>query len=194
MLVEQHWLVGATRVPSPNEDERPDPDDISLLVIHCISLPPGEFGNEFIDQFFCNRLDPDRHPYFKEICQLTVSAHVVIKRSGEIVQYVPFDRRAWHAGKSVYAGREKCNDYSIGIELEGAENIPYADAQYQRLAEVVRALLDAYPGLSGSRIAGHSDIAPGRKTDPGASFDWQRLYGLLSPLPERGPAPSSVQG
>lgn len=179
MLIEQHWLKGVTRVSSPNFDERPDPFDISLLVIHCISLPPGQFCNSYIDQLFCNQLNPDCHPYFKEIYQLTVSAHVVIKRSGEIVQYVPFDRRAWHAGKSVYAGRERCNDYSIGIELEGTEEIAYTDAQYQQLAAVILTLLDKYPNLSRQRITGHSDIAPGRKTDPGDSFDWRRLQGLL---------------
>lgn len=180
MLIDQHWLTGAARNPSPNCDERPDPMDISLLVIHCISLPPGEFGTPYIDRLFCNRLDPDAHPYFQEIQQLTVSAHLLIRRTGEIIQYVPFDRRAWHAGQSVYQGRERCNDFSIGIELEGTELVDYTDAQYLQLAAAIRALLAAYPKLSSERIAGHSDIAPGRKTDPGASFDWQRLYGLLA--------------
>jgi AmpD protein len=179
MLIERHWLTGVIRNPSPNFDERPDPSDISLLVIHCISLPPGEFANPYIDRFFCNQLDPDVHPYFKEIFQMTVSAHVVIKRCGEVVQYVPFDRRAWHAGKSIYAGRERCNDFSIGIELEGTEQIGYTDEQYRRLAEVIQALLNNYPTLSSQRITGHSDIAPGRKTDPGNSFNWKKLYGLL---------------
>jgi len=183
MLIERHRLAEAIQNPSPNFDERPDPSDISLLVIHCISLPPGEFGNPYIDRFFCNRLDPDAHPYFKEIGRMTVSAHLVIKRGGEIVQYVPFDRRAWHAGQSVYAGRERCNDFSIGIELEGTEQSDYTDEQYRQLAAVIKALLAAYPTLSGRRIAGHSDIAPGRKTDPGASFDWKRLYDLLEGPP-----------
>ncbi|WP_020563188.1 1,6-anhydro-N-acetylmuramyl-L-alanine amidase AmpD [Methylosarcina fibrata] len=183
MLIERHWLTEATQNPSPNFDERPDPSDISLLVIHCISLPPGEFDNPYIDRFFCNRLDPDAHPYFKEIGRMTVSAHLVIKRGGEIVQYVPFDRRAWHAGQSVYAGRERCNDFSIGIELEGTEQTDYTDEQYRQLAAVIKALLAAYPTLSGRRIAGHSDIAPGRKTDPGPSFDWKRLYDLLEGPP-----------
>lgn len=175
MNIDRHWLTDITRLPSPNCDERPDPADISLLVIHCISLPPGEFGNPYIDRLFCNLLDPDEHPYFKEIHQLTVSAHVLIKRDGQCVQYVPFDKRAWHAGKSSYEGKERCNDFSIGIELEGTEFAAYTDAQYARLNAVINLLLNAYPTLSRQRITGHSDIAPGRKTDPGASFDWQKI-------------------
>lgn len=179
MHINNHWLNQANQIPSPNFDDRPETDDISLIVIHSISLPPGEFGNDCINQLFCNQLKPDEHPYFKEIHQLTVSSHLVIKRTGEINQYVPFDKRAWHAGSSSYEGRERCNDYSIGIELEGTETIPYTEAQYQQLAAIVRVLLDAYPGLSPERIVGHSDIAPGRKTDPGPSFDWQKFYCLL---------------
>ncbi|HEY8097699.1 MAG TPA: 1,6-anhydro-N-acetylmuramyl-L-alanine amidase AmpD [Methylobacter sp.] len=179
MKINQHRLTGIPQTPSQNFDERPDPEDISLLVIHCISLPPGEFSNDYIAQLFCNRLDPDEHPYFKEIYQLKVSAHLLLKRDGGCVQYVPFDKRAWHAGKSNYGGRERCNDFSIGIELEGTEYIGYTDRQYEQLAAVVSALLKAYPKLSTQRIVGHSDIAPGRKTDPGASFDWQRLLELL---------------
>jgi len=179
MNINQHWLTDITRTPSPNFDERPDPADISLLVIHCISLPPGEFDNHYIDRLFCNQLDPDDHPYFKDVYQLTVSAHLLIKRDGVYVQYVPFDKRAWHAGKSIYEGRERCNDFSIGIELEGTELVDYTDRQYVQLATVIRTLLETYPKLSTQRITGHSDIAPGRKTDPGASFDWQRLLGLL---------------
>lgn len=179
MKIDRHWLTDIPHTLSPNVDDRPDPADISLLVIHCISLPPGEFGNDYIDRLFCNQLNPDDHPYFKEIYQLEVSAHLLIKRDGSCVQYVPFDKRAWHAGKSEYEGRERCNDFSIGIELEGAEFAAYTDQQYVQLAKVIRALLDAYPKLSAQRLAGHSDIAPGRKTDPGASFDWQRLLGLL---------------
>jgi len=179
MKINQHWLTDITRTPSPNFDERPDSTDISLLVIHCISLPPGEFGNHYIDRLFANQLDPDDHPYFKDIYQLTVSAHLLIKRDGSCVQYVPFDKRAWHAGLSCYEGRERCNDFSIGIELEGTELVAYTDRQYAKLATVIRTLLETYPKLSTQRITGHSDIAPGRKTDPGASFDWQRLLGLL---------------
>jgi N-acetyl-anhydromuramoyl-L-alanine amidase len=180
MNIDQHWLTNVTRRPSPNFDGRIDAQDISLLVIHCISLPPGQFNNDSIDQLFCNQLNPDQHPYFKEIYQLTVSAHVLIKRSGEIVQYVAFDKRAWHAGKSEYKGRERCNDFSIGIELEGTEDTAYTDQQYSQLAAVIELLLQTYPRLSKRRITGHSDIAPGRKTDPGPSFDWQRLFSLVS--------------
>ncbi len=179
MKLNQHRLIGILQTPSQNFDDRPEPADISLLVIHCISLPPGEFGNDSIDRLFCNQLDPDEHPYFKDIYQLKVSAHLLIKRDGSCVQYVPFDKRAWHAGKSAYQGRERCNDFSIGIELEGTELIDYTDRQYVQLAAVTRTLLEAYPKLSTQRIVGHSDIAPGRKADPGASFDWQRLLELL---------------
>ncbi|MFI3187480.1 MAG: 1,6-anhydro-N-acetylmuramyl-L-alanine amidase AmpD [Methylococcaceae bacterium] len=179
MNIDQNWLTDITLGATPNYDDRSDPQDISLLVIHCISLPPGEFDNHYIDQLFCNRLNPTEHPYFKDVYQLKVSAHVLIKRDGSCVQYVPFNKRAWHAGQSVYQGRERCNDFSIGIELEGTELIAYTDQQYQQLAGVIRALLETYPKLSTQRITGHSDIAPGRKTDPGASFDWERLLGLL---------------
>ena len=175
MNIKRHWLTDSKQTPSPNFDERPDPADISLLVIHCISLPPGVFGNENIDKLFCNLLNPDDHPYFKEIYNLSVSAHLLIKRDGSCVQYVPFDKRAWHAGQSRYKGRERCNDFSIGIELEGTESIAYAEAQYVQLAAVIDTLLKSYPKLSRQRISGHSDIAPGRKTDPGPSFDWQRI-------------------
>lgn len=179
MQIIQHQLDTATQVPSPNFDERSVPDDISLLVIHCISLPPGEFGNACIDQLFCNQLDGSAHPYFAEIYQMTVSAHLLIKRDGSISQYVPFDKRAWHAGVSNYQGREKCNEFSIGIELEGIETIPYTDVQYTQLAEVIKTLLVHYPKLSKQAITGHSDIAPGRKTDPGPLFDWDKLLASL---------------
>jgi N-acetyl-anhydromuramoyl-L-alanine amidase len=180
MTIDQHWLTPATHIPSPNFDERATPSNISLIVIHCISLPPGEFATPYIDHLFCNQLDPTLHPYFQDIYQLTVSAHILIRRNGEIVQYVPFDKRAWHAGKSEYQGRERCNDFSIGIELEGTECVPYTDKQYEQLIEVVRLLLQTYPSLSLDHITGHSDIAPGRKTDPGDSFNWQRLLGALT--------------
>ncbi len=186
MKINQHRLQCATQTLSLNLDERPDPSDISLLVIHCISLPPGEFGNDAIDRLFCNKLKPDEHPYFQDIYQLRVSAHLLITRNGRCVQYAPFDKRAWHAGKSDYNGRERCNDFSIGIELEGTELIAYTDRQYRQLAAVIRALLKAYPKLSKQRIVGHSDIAPGRKTDPGDSFDWQRLWRLLETAGEDG--------
>jgi N-acetyl-anhydromuramoyl-L-alanine amidase len=180
MNIDRNLLTNATWVPSPNFDERPDPTDISLLVIHCISLPPGEFGNNYIDNLFTNKLNPDEHPYFKEILPLRVSTHLLIKRTGDIVQYVSFDKRAWHAGQSNYKGRDKCNDFSVGIELEGTEYSNYTPEQYQQLAEAIKALLKTYPNLSASHITGHSDIAPGRKKDPGDFFDWARLFLLLN--------------
>jgi len=172
-------MEGARFVASPNHDERPDSEPPSLLVIHGISLPPGEYGGPWIDALFTNKLDPEAHPYFADIHQLRVSSHLLIRRDGELVQYVPFDKRAWHAGVSSYNGRERCNDFSIGIELEGSDDEPYEAAQYRVLAECVGALLAAYPELSAERITGHSDIAPGRKTDPGPHFDWPYFHHLL---------------
>lgn len=172
-------LDEARYVPSPNCDERPDAE-ISVLVIHGISLPPGEFGGPFIEELFTNCLRPDAHPYFAEICSLQVSSHVLIRRDGEVVQFVPFHMRAWHAGESHYAGRSRCNDFSIGIELEGADDIEYAPVQYERLEQVARALIEAYPLLHAERIVGHCDISPGRKTDPGPTFDWAALRSRLS--------------
>lgn len=180
MRINNHWLEPAFHCLSPNHNDRPDNTDISLLVIHCISLPPGQFGNDYIKQLFCNELDPQQHPYFKEIYQQTVSSHILIQRDGTITQYVAFDKRAWHAGQSEYQGRQSCNDFSIGIELEGTDNSPYETIQYQQLATLVKTLLDYYPNLSSERITGHSDIAPGRKTDPGRRFDWRQLHTLLN--------------
>jgi len=172
-------LREARQRPSPHCDERPTGSLPELLVIHAISLPAGEFGGPWIDDLFCRRLDPAAHPDFAAIAGLEVSAHLLIRRDGSLVQYVPFHRRAWHAGVSCYAGRERCNDFSIGIELEGCDTQPFASVQYTRLADVTRSLWAAYPGLLGRRIVGHSDIAPGRKTDPGPCFDWSRLQRLL---------------
>ena len=172
--IQDHWLSGALRVPSPNCNERPHAGDISLLVIHNISLPPGQFGGPHIDELFCNRLDPAGHPYFADICGLRVSSHLLIRRDGGLVQYVPFNRRAWHAGRSIFEGRAECNDYSIGIELEGTDDTEFTAVQYERLAEITRLLQARYPGITAARITGHSDIAPGRKTDPGPCFDWAR--------------------
>lgn len=180
MKIHTHRLSTAQQIDSPNADDRPDPADISLLVIHCISLPPAQFGGHYIEQLFCNCLSPEDDAYFEKICQLKVSSHLLIRRDGSIIQFVPFDRRAWHAGVSCFAGREQCNDFSIGIELEGCETILYSDAQYQQLTAVIRLLLDSYPLLNRQRITGHSDIAPGRKTDPGPSFDWSRLLQALA--------------
>jgi AmpD protein len=173
-------LEGATQVPSPNCDARPDHSPIDLLVIHAISLPEGEFGGPWIDALFCNALDTNEHADFAKICGLTVSAHALIRRDGEIVQYVPFQQRAWHAGESAFEGRERCNDFSIGIELEGCDTHAFEDIQYQRLAQLAQTVMQTYPSITPERITGHSDIAPGRKTDPGPLFNWDRLRQLLS--------------
>lgn len=174
MHIINHWLESAQHYPSPNYNDYPDSSVVSLIVIHCISLPPGEFGNDYINQLFCNKLDPEQHPYFQDIADKPVSAHILIRRNGDIVQYVGFNKRAWHAGKSEYQARYHCNDFSIGIELEGSENVSYEEAQYQQLATLIKALLANYPNLSANHIVGHCDIALGRKTDPGDSFDWSK--------------------
>lgn len=182
-------LLGRARqAASPNCDDRPPGMVPELIVVHGISLPPGEFGGPWIDRLFGNELDPDAHPFFRGIAGLRVSAHALIRRDGEIVQYVPFQRRAWHAGQSCWQGRERCNDFSIGIELEGTDHAPYESAQYAMLARLVAELCRAYPSLSAERIAGHSDVAPGRKTDPGIAFDWPLLKALVRFELEAGPA------
>lgn len=168
---------GVRHQPSPNFDERPPGEPISLLVVHSISLPPGEYGGDSVERFFTNRLDPAGHPYFAGISGLHVSAHFFVRRDGEIVQFVPVVKRAWHAGASAWRGRERCNDFSVGVELEGLDTDSYEPAQYERLAALALALGDAFPI---SAIAAHSDIAPGRKPDPGALFDWPRFLSLLS--------------
>ena len=166
--------AGATWVPSPHHDERPEGERISLVVIHNISLPPGEFGGPYIDALFLGRLDPEGHPFFKEIEGLRVSSHFLVRRDGSVIQYVPTELRAWHAGVSSWKGRERCNDFSIGIELEGADDVPFAEPQYEALAGLLEALRARYGDLD---LAGHSDIAPGRKTDPGPWFEWSRVPG-----------------
>lgn len=173
------WLPDARRTPSPNCDDRPPGISVDLLVIHNISLPPGQFGGEAIEAFFQNRLDPSAHPYFAEIAPLRVSAHLLIRRDGHTLQFVPLNRRAWHAGQSCFQGRERCNDFSIGIELEGTDDTPFSDRQYDRLIELTRAIQILYPSITPERITGHSDIAPGRKTDPGPCFEWQRYLERL---------------
>ena len=173
---DQGLIEPARQCPSPNCDERADGVVPELLIVHGISLPPGKFGGPEIEQLFTNQLDWESHPYFKKIRGLEVSSHLLIRRDGELIQFVPFSKRAWHAGDSAFRGRSCCNDFSIGIELEGEDETPYSDAQYDALVAVSNALLDAYPRLSGREIAAHSDIAPGRKTDPGPAFDWLRLY------------------
>ena len=175
---ERGYANLARQVRSPNHDERPVGTEITLAVLHCISLPPREFGGKGIVQLFTNRLDPGAHPYYAAIASMRVSAHFLIRRAGELIQFVSCERRAWHAGMSVWKRQEFCNDFSIGIELEGTDEIPYAPAQYTMLARLIRALKRAFPIED---IAGHSDIAPGRKTDPGAAFDWARLHRLLAP-------------
>ena len=172
-------LAGVRQVLSPHFDARPKGIAPELIVVHGISLPAGQFGGPWIDHLFAGDLPAGADPSFGDTATLRVSAHAVIRRDGSITQYVPFGMRAWHAGQSQFQGRSGCNDFSIGIELEGTDEIPYEHAQYLRLAELVRALLSSYPTLSAERIAGHSDIAPGRKTDPGPAFDWQRFRGIL---------------
>ncbi|NEX23855.1 1,6-anhydro-N-acetylmuramyl-L-alanine amidase AmpD [Thiorhodococcus mannitoliphagus] len=173
------WLKGTERHPSPNCDDRPAGTEIDLLVIHNISLPPGEFSGDWIDDLFLNRLDPSAHPYFTPIAQVRVSAHLLIRRDGSLIQYVPFALRAWHAGASSFEGRERCNDFSIGIELEGTDLTPFTDAQYRALIGCSREILQRYPNITQARITGHSEIAPGRKTDPGPAFDWPRYRAAL---------------
>lgn len=179
LTIENGCLIAQRQVPSPHFNARPYQDDISLLVIHYISLPPEEFGGDFIDQFFQCKLDPSQHPYFEEIKDLRVSAHCLINRKGEITQYVNFNDMAWHAGLSCFEGRDKCNEYSIGIELEGSNNQPFTEAQYQTLAKLTQAIQASYPQITAQRITGHQHISPGRKEDPGQYFDWKKYCSLI---------------
>ncbi len=187
LTITEGWLSSARRVPSPNVNERPAGAEISLLVIHNISLPPVQFGEGsagtiHIEQFFTNTLDHSAHPYFDTLRGLEVSAHLLITREGEVVQFVDFNKRAWHAGRSSFQGQPECNDYSIGIELEGADTIPYSKAQYTALAQVTQSIMQHYPAITAERITGHSDIAPERKTDPGEAFDWGYFQQTLQDL------------
>ena len=175
LTVAMGLLSGVRAALSPNCDARPADFEPELVVVHGISLPPGRYGGPWIERFFLNTLPPEEDPYFQSIQHLRVSSHVLIARDGSLTQYVPFELRAWHAGTSYWRGRSACNDFSIGIELEGADEEPYDERQYAALAEVVAALQRSYPSLAEGWIAGHSDIAPGRKTDPGPAFDWRRL-------------------
>ena len=172
-------ITGVNFVPSPNADERPEGCCVDLIVIHNISLPPGEFGQGYVHQLFTNTLDRNAHNYFARLGGLRVSSHLLIERSGKMTQFVPFHRRAWHAGQSNFLGRDCCNDFSIGIELEGTDDTEYTDEQYRVLSAVIVSLQMTYPGLSSQQIVGHCDIAPDRKTDPGSSFDWDRLRSQL---------------
>ncbi|OTG88246.1 N-acetylmuramoyl-L-alanine amidase [Acinetobacter sp. ANC 4558] len=174
-------LIGAEQIPSPNFNQRPDETEIQLVVIHNISLPPSQFGCGYIQQFFQNKLDWSMHPYFQTIEGMQVSAHILILRTGEVLQFVNLKDRAWHAGRSCYLGKKECNDYSIGIELEGSDDLAFEDVQYQKLAEVVAALQTTYPKIQ-QHLTGHSDIAAGRKTDPGPYFDWMKFRFLLKQL------------
>jgi AmpD protein len=181
VVAESGILEPAVQCPSPNQDDRPQGCEPELIVIHGISLPPGEFGGPQIGQLFTNRLDWDAHPYFQEIRGMKVSSHLLVRRDGTIVQFVPFVRRAWHAGESRFRGRSRCNDFSLGIELEGSDDVDYTGRQYSGLVVVIKAIFDAYPALTCRTIAGHCDISPGRKSDPGPAFDWPHLYdGLVS--------------
>jgi AmpD protein len=178
MTVDPEGLLqGARYVASPNCDDRPPGAAITLLVLHSISLPPGQYGGDAIERLFTNRLDPAAHPYFRDIAGLRLSSHFLVRRGGELVQFVPVQRRAWHAGASCWRGRSRCNDFSIGVELEGVEESAFEDIQYERLNELVRALRGLLPL---SDVAAHSDVASGRKTDPGAHFDWARLLCALA--------------
>lgn len=179
-------ISGARFVPSPHCDDRPPGASVELLVIHGISLPPGEFGGPWIERLFLGTLPVDAHPYFAGIAALKVASHLLIRRDGELMQFVPFHRRAWHAGVSRFQDREACNDFSIGVEIEGADDVPYEPAQYTRLAAVTQALMRTYPGITPARVVGHSDIAPGRKTDPGPAFDWARYRDVLASQPRPG--------
>lgn len=176
-------MRGARQVASPHWDPRPPGSAPELVIIHGISLPPGRFGGPWVDQLFLGTLDPEAHPSFRALQGLRVSSHFLIRRQGELVQYVPVHHRAWHAGRSCFAGRDNCNDFSIGIELEGTDHRPYTAAQYRRLCATIRALRRAIPGLAGAPVVGHSDVAPDRKTDPGPAFDWSRLRRALDSRP-----------
>lgn len=176
MQIKAHKITDIKQIVSPFFNERPINEAISLLVIHNISLPPNQYGGAYVEQLFTGTLNPDEHPYFQQIYQLNVSAHLFIRRNGEMIQFVPFNKRAWHAGLSCYRGKENCNNFSIGIELEGSDNEPFTEKQYQQLASVTQLLTAHYPIAD---IVGHNDIAPTRKTDPGPYFDWNKYRQLL---------------
>ena len=173
----EQWVSGARRALSPNCDSRPPGTVVDLVVLHSISLPRGDYGSDAIERLFTNRLDPASHPSFADLAGLRVSSHFLIRRDGALLQFVPIDRRAWHAGASRWRGRERCNDFSVGIELEGIDDAEFAPPQYEKLFELIRELQRLLPLR---QVAAHSDVAPGRKTDPGSGFDWQRVLASLS--------------
>ena len=179
MNIKNHLIENIKFLQSPNFDTRPKKIDISLIVIHSISLPPTIFGNEYVENFFLNKLEIADNEYINSIKDMKVSSHIYIKRTGEIIQFVPFDKRAWHAGESSYKNVKNCNDYSIGIELEGCEDISFEDIQYNKLSEIIDCLIQNYPNINSERIVSHSEIAPGRKSDPGPLFDWKRLKSMI---------------
>jgi AmpD protein len=174
--LSQGLMQGARFLRSPHFDERPSGEEITLVVVHSISLPPGQFGGDAVERLFLGTLNPDAHPSFVDLEGVRVSSHLFIRRTGEVIQFVPFQQRAWHAGQSSWQGREACNDFSIGIELEGSDYVPYDLAQYLALNQVLQALYQAYPHLDRSCVVGHAEVAPGRKTDPGPAFDWARVH------------------
>lgn len=182
MIAADGWDDEAWACPSAHYNDRPTGAVVSLLVIHNISLPPGEFGGGHVQQFFTGRLDPSFHPYFREIAEMRVSAHFLIERDGTLTQFVSCLDRAWHAGQSQFAGCDNCNDFSIGVELEGADTIPYTDMQYATLVRLSRDLMVRFPAITPQRITGHEQVAPGRKTDPGPAFDWKRYLAAMAPL------------
>ena len=184
--IQSGLMRDARQVASPNYDARPAGIEADLIVVHGISMPPGEFGGPWIERLFTNTLPPDLHPYFAEVGELRVSSHLLVARDGGLTQFVKFTDRAWHAGQSSYNGRSACNDFSIGVELEGVDTLDYEAAQYGALADIVAALCEAYPRLSAERVVGHSDISPGRKTDPGPAFDWERARRAIGTACRRG--------
>lgn len=178
LRIDSGWLSGVSHCPSPNYNARPS-SEVSLLVIHNISLPPDQYGGGYVHDFFQNTLDCSVHPYFETVKDLQVSAHCLIDRDGALTQFVSFDDRAWHAGVSSFLGRENCNDYAIGVELEGSDHVPYTNEQYATLVKLSQCLMREYPEITAERIVGHSDIAPERKSDPGAAFDWKAYLSML---------------
>lgn len=192
-ISDDGWIAPARRVPSPNFNTRPAGTRISLLVIHSISLPPGEFGGPWIDALFTNTLDHAAHPYFETIAGMKVSSHLLIRRDGSVVQFVPFTQRAWHAGVSQFQGVTECNNYSIGIELEGCDEQGYEAAQYRVLTAITKVLQKTYPDITAGRIAGHCDIAPQRKTDPGPHFDWERYRKSIKPRRKTARRPATAK-